>query len=233
LGEVRLLIWFCSVIIHNNRTPILLSLHTHIIIILTFPCRYSVTELRTSTLGIIGYGDIGRATARLAKAFGMKILALVRESRSVPDEYADEVIVNDAATNDGMNRIFAESDYVLCALPLTTSTTRCIGATQFAMCKPNCVFINVGRGPIVDEDALIDALRNKQLLGAALDVFTIEPLPTSSPFWDMDNVLLSPHNMDQTDTFLLESTTFFVQEQLPRFVRGLPLLNQVNPIVGY
>ena len=171
-------------------------------------------------------------TARLAKAYGMKVLALVRQSRS-SDEYADVLITNDVSNNDGLNRIFAESDYVLCALPLTESTHRCIGATQFALCQPNCVFINVGRGPIVDEDALIAALQTNRLKGAALDVFTIEPLPTSSPLWDMDNVLMSPHNMDQTDTFLVESTTFFVQEQIPRFVRGLPLLNHVNPTLGY
>ena len=165
----------------------------------------------------------------------MKILALVRQSRlSVQDEYADVLIVNDATKqHDGMNRIFTESDYVLCALPLTESTYHCIGETQFALCKPNCVFINVGRGPIVDEDALINALQNEQLKGAALDVFAIEPLPQSSPLWDMDNVLLSPHNMDQTDTFLLESTTFFVDEQIPRFIRGLPLLNHVNQTLGY
>ena len=185
-------------------------------------------------MGIIGYGDIGRATARLAKAYGMKVLALVRQSRSSNhDEYADELIANDVTNNDGMNRILSESDYVLCALPLTESTNRCIGAKQFALCKPNCVFINVGRGPIVDEDALIIALQTKRLKGAALDVFTIEPLPSSSPLWDMDNVLMSPHNMDQTDTFLLESTTFFVEQQIPRFMRVLPLLNHVDPTLGY
>lgn len=199
-----------------------------------FLYRYSVSELRGSTIGIIGYGDIGRATARLAKAYGMKVLALVRQARlTIQDEYADELIVNDVGNNDGMSRIFTESDYVLCALPLTKSTYRCIGESQFALCKPNCVFINVGRGPIVDEEALIAALQTKQLKGAALDVFAIEPLPISSPLWDMDNVLLSPHNMDQTDTFLLESTTFFVEEQIPRFIRGLPLLNHVNPTLGY
>ena len=197
--------------------------------------RYSVSELRGSTIGIIGYGDIGRATARLAKAYGMKVLALVRKSRSFDqnDEYADVLIANDVSNNDGMNQIFTESDYVLCALPLTETTYRCIGEKQFALCKPNCVFINVGRGPIVDEDALIVALQTKRLKGAALDVFTVEPLPAASPLWDLDNVLMSPHNMDQTDTFLIESTTFFVEEQLPRFIRGLPLLNHVNPALGY
>jgi phosphoglycerate dehydrogenase-like enzyme len=197
--------------------------------------RYTVPELRGSTLGIVGYGDIGRATARFAKAFGMKVLALTRRSRldaNDSDPYADQMIVNDEM-NVGLNRIFSESDYVLCALPLTPSTFHLIGTEQFEVAKPDCVFINVGRGPVVDEDALIHALQTRRLKGAALDVFTVEPLPVASPLWDMNNVLLSPHNMDQTLTFLMESTTFFVQEQIPRFVRGEQLLNQVDPSAGY
>jgi phosphoglycerate dehydrogenase-like enzyme len=201
-----------------------------------------VPELRGSTLGIVGYGDIGRATARLAKAYGMKVLALTRRSRQSQSLDDDDILVNELIVNnernDGLNRIFMESDYVLCALPLTPLTHHLIGAKQFSVAKQGCVFINVGRGPVVDEDALIAALRDssdneRRLKGAALDVFTVEPLPASSPLWDMDNVLLSPHNMDQTATFLAESTAFFVQEQLPRFVRGLPLLNQVDPTAGY
>jgi phosphoglycerate dehydrogenase-like enzyme len=185
-------------------------------------------------MGIVGYGDIGRATALLAKAYGMKVLALTRRARDV-DAYADEMIVNDS-TDEGLNRVFRESDYVVCALPLTSATYHRIGAKQFAMAKSGCVFINVGRGPVVNEEALITALQSndsRRLKGAALDVFTIEPLPLSSPLWDLDNVLLSPHNMDQTATFMIESTALFVQEQLPRFVRGEPLLNQVDPSAGY
>lgn len=211
---------------------------SHVLSLTFCPCRllhrYIVPELRGATMGIVGYGDIGRATALLAKAYGMKVLALTRRARDA-DPYADEMIVNDA-TDEGLNRVFRESDYVVCALPLTATTFRSIGAKQFAVAKPGCVFINVGRGPVVDEDALISALQpssDRRLTGAALDVFTTEPLPLSSPLWDLDNVLLSPHNMDQTATFMIESTELFVREQIPRFVRGEPLLNQVDPSAGY
>jgi phosphoglycerate dehydrogenase-like enzyme len=192
--------------------------------------RYQVLELRGATMGIVGYGDIGRATARLAKAYGMKVLALSRkQSDATEDPYLDERM---APTE--LNRLFRESDYVFCALPLTPDTHGCIGEEQFQQAKPGCVFINVGRGPVVDEDALIRALDNGRLKGAALDVFTNEPLPTDSPLWNgLDNVLLSPHNMDFTATSQSESTAFFVGTQLPRFIRDLPLYNKVDPTAGY
>ena len=127
-----------------------------------------------------------------------------------------------------------ESDYILCSAPLTDETRGMLNAEAFAHVKPNAVFINVGRGPIVDENALVDALQNgNQLKGAALDVFDTEPLPTSSKLWDLPNVLISPHNMDQTETFMHEATEFFVRENLPRFVRGEAVLNPVNPAAGY
>jgi phosphoglycerate dehydrogenase-like enzyme len=195
--------------------------------------RYSVLELRGATLGIVGYGDIGRTTARLAKAYGMKVIALTRRGRNAT-AVNDDPWVDELWDNSQLNRLFAESDYVLCALPLTAATRKFIGAEQFQSAKEGSVFINVGRGPVVDEEALIAALQHGgRLKGAALDVFDVEPLPESSPLWSFDNVLLSPHNMDQTATFMHESTSFFVHEQLPRFVRGLPLYNEVDPVAGY
>ena len=95
------------------------------------------------------------------------------------------------------------------------------------------MIINVGRGPIIDEMALVEALTNRTIRGAGLDVTTVEPLPRDSPLWKLDNVLLSPHNMDMTRTFMRESTEFFVNENLPRFVRGKTLLNPVDKSVGY
>lgn len=190
--------------------------------------KYSVLELRNATLGIVGYGDIGHACAKLAQVYGMKIVALRR--RPTPDPYCDEVYGND---KESLNRVFRESDYILCAAPLTPETRGMIGAEQFANAKKDAVFINVGRGPIVKEDSLIAALQDGTLKGAALDVFEVEPLPTSSPLWEMDNVLMSPHNMDQTATFMQEATEFFVQENLPRFIRGEPLLNKVDAAAGY
>lgn len=194
-------------------------------------------------MGIVGYGDIGRTTARLAKAYGMRVIALSRRRRKQREPDTDDTdddnndpLVDERLDPSELNRLFRESDYVLCALPLTPATRGMIGAEQFHCCKPGSVFINVGRGPVVDEAALIAALQRVDgpLKGAALDVFAVEPLPESSPLWEqLDNVLLSPHNMDQTDTFMHDATAFFVREQLPRFVRGLPLYNEVDPVAGY
>jgi phosphoglycerate dehydrogenase-like enzyme len=195
--------------------------------------KYDVLEIKRSTLGIVGYGDIGKAAARLANAYGMSVRAVVRRRSSrvaTDDPYVDAVYGN---TKDELNRLFSESDYVLCAAPLTEETRGLISKACFDHAKPGAVFINVGRGPIVDEAELVRALQDGRLRGAALDVFETEPLPESSPLWDMDNVLLSPHNMDKTATFMHEATEFYVNEQLPRFVRGDPLLNVVDPKAGY
>jgi len=201
--------------------------------------KYNVLELRGSTIGIVGYGDIGRATAKLAKAYGMKVIALRRRriqnnNDSESDPYCD--ILYDRSS---LNKLFSESDYVLCSTPLTDSTYQMIGKEQFDCAKKDLVFINVGRGPVVDECALIDALTvqdnagTSRLKGAGLDVFCKEPIGDDSELWKLDNLLLSPHNMDQTDTFMLESTQFFVDENLPRFIRGHPLLNHIDKKAGY
>lgn len=197
--------------------------------------KYDVLELRGATMGVIGYGDIGRAASKLAKAYGMRVIAL---RRNVPSE---EAIAADPCCDvvygngpESMNRLFGESDYVLCAAPLTAETEKMIGKDQFDHAKKEgCVFINVGRGPVVDEEALVEALKDGRLKGAGLDVFAQEPLEEDSELWTLDNVLLSPHNMDMTDTFMLESTQFFVNENLPRFLTGQTLLNPVNKKEGY
>ena len=190
--------------------------------------KYDVLELRGATLGIYGYGDIGKACARLASAYGMKTIALRRNPQ--PDPLCTAVYGNDKAS---LNRLFQESDYILCAAPLTSETRGAIGKEQFDNAKEGAVFINVGRGPIVDEEALVEALQDGRLKGAGLDVFASEPLSVDSPLWEMDNVLLSPHNMDKTATFMYEATDFFINENLPRFLRGQPVLNQVDPAAGY
>jgi phosphoglycerate dehydrogenase-like enzyme len=192
--------------------------------------KYDVHEIKRSTLGIVGYGDIGKAAAKLAKAYGMMVKAVVRRRVVNDDPNVDAVYGNTPAE---LVRLFSESDYVLCAAPLTEETKGLINKACFDGAKRGAVFINVGRGPIVDEVELIKALQDGRLRGAALDVFETEPLPPTSPLWEMDNVLLSPHNMDKTATFMHESTEFYVTEQLPRFVQGEPLLNVVDPKAGY
>jgi lactate dehydrogenase-like 2-hydroxyacid dehydrogenase len=144
-----------------------------------------------------------------------------------PDPFCDEVYPCDR----NPEQTLPENDYIVCSAPLQTRGM--IGAEQFDNAKKDAIFINVGRGPVVQEDALVAALQQGKLKGAALDVFATEPLPTSSPLWEMENVLLSPHNMDQTATFMHEATEFFVEENLPRFIRGEPLLNEVDALAGY
>lgn len=100
----------------------------------------------------------------------------------------------------------SESDYIVCSAPSTVETRGMINAEAFEAVKPGAVFINLGRGPVVDDAALQHALRSGKLKGAALDVFTEEPLPADSPYWDLPNILISPHNMDQTTTFMHEAT---------------------------
>lgn len=152
--------------------------------------KYSVLELRGATMGIVGYGDIGRATAKLAKVYGMRVIALRRNpNKAAEDPYCDVVYGND---KESLNRLFSESDYIVCSAPLTDETKGMIGKEQFDSAKKDAVFINVGRGPIVNEDELIAALKDGRLKGAGLDVVAIEPLPRESELWTLDNVLLSP-----------------------------------------
>jgi len=193
--------------------------------------KYDVEELRGKTLGIVGYGDIGRACARLAHVFGMKIIALRRNPKlSEQDPYCSVVYGTDKKS---LNKLMSESDYIVCSAPSTVETRGMVNADAFEAVKDNAVFINLGRGPVIDEDALIDALSNGNLKGAALDVFAEEPLPLSNKLWELDNVLLSPHNMDQTNTFMHEACEFFVFENLPRFICGKDLLNPVDTSRGY
>jgi phosphoglycerate dehydrogenase-like enzyme len=126
----------------------------------------------------------------------------------------------------------AECDDVAVALPLTPKTRRLIGEGDIRALKPTAVFANVGRGAVVDEEALVRALQERRIKGAVLDVFEAEPLPKESPLWGLDNVLLSPHTADHTRTWLVDASALFLRN-LDRFRRGEPLLNRVDKRQGY
>jgi phosphoglycerate dehydrogenase-like enzyme len=128
--------------------------------------------------------------------------------------------------------VISESDYLVVALALTPETTNFIRAEHFNEAKEGQILINIARGAVINEDDLIEALQNGRLAGAALDVFTVEPLPTTSKLWELENVLLSPHNADMTVDFRHRSVRFFT-ENCARFIAGLPLRNIVSAKAGY
>lgn len=180
------------------------------------------------SLGIVGYGDIGRAVARLAKPLGMRILALRRNAAaSASDPLVDEVL-----TPERLTELCATADDIVVATPLTPHTRGLIGAPGIRVMKATSVLVNVGRGATVQEGPLIEALREKRIRGAALDVFETEPLPRGHPFFALDNVLLSPHCADQVPSFIPDSMAQF-RRNLARFQAGEPLDALVDPARGY
>ncbi len=189
---------------------------------------FDVDWAQGKTLGIVGYGDIGRAAAERARAFGMKILALRRNL----DAARQDPLVDEAIPLERRADLMARSDYVVVAAPLTPETRGLVGPAEIAAMKPTGVLINVGRGPIVDEAALLAALQAGRIRGAALDVFDTEPLPKEHAFYGLDNVLLSPHCADNTPGWLEGSMRFFLQN-LEHFRAGRPLLNLVDKARGY
>jgi len=189
---------------------------------------FEVEELHGRVLGIVGYGSIGRVAAERAKAFGMRIHVLRRHA----DRAAEDALVDRVYGVAELRELMAASDYVLAAAPLTAETRGLIGEQAIAAMKPNAVLINLGRGPVVEEQALVSALRAGAIRGAVLDVFDREPLEPEHPFWSMDNVLLSPHTADRTATWLDEAMELFL-ENYRRFAAGQALLNVTDKRLGY
>ena len=189
---------------------------------------FDIEMLEGSTLGIVGYGEIGRATAKLARAFGMRVLAMRRRaSLSTDDPDLDAVYAPEQ-----LEDMLAAADYVLIAAPNTPETRGMIGEPELNYMKSTAVIINVGRGPVIVETALVQALENKRIRGAALDVFDHEPLPHGHPFYSFDNVLLSPHCADHTVGWVEMAVDLFV-ENFKLFEAGQPLKNIVDKKAGY
>jgi len=185
-------------------------------------------ELSTQTIGIVGHGDIGRAIARRAKALGMRVLALRRDTAArAGDEDVDRVYADSQ-----LHQMLPECDYVAASAPLTAHTRHLLSTAEFNVMKPEAIVMNVGRGPVIDEAALTEALRSGRIRGAALDVFEVEPLPTESALWDMENVLISAHTADHTKDWMSDAADFFL-EQLARWRKGEPLKNVVDKHAGY
>ena len=183
-------------------------------------------ELRGATVGIVGYGHIGREVARRCKAFDMRVVAV---SRTVRDE--GDLIDAYWTVDDGLNRLLAESDFVIVCAPLDETTRGMIGADQFKRMKSDAVICNVGRGEVIDEAAMYEALSSKRIRGGIIDVWYVypskddpNPWPSRFPFQKLDNVILSPHNSAWTEP-MTTRRWLFVAKQLDRFVRGEDLEN--------
>lgn len=190
--------------------------------------RFAPTELRGKTVGIIGMGHIGDEVARLAKAFGCRVIGTRRSATAITaTEYADEV-----RPASDLVRVLGESDYVVLSMPLTPETRGMIGERELRAMKPGAVLVNIARGPVTVEADLVRALREGWIAGAALDVFDREPLPADAPFWDMENVIVTPHISGGTEIYNARAVGIFAAN-LRRWLAGEPLENVVDVGRGY
>jgi phosphoglycerate dehydrogenase-like enzyme len=189
--------------------------------------RHRPTELLAGKrLLVAGVGPIGRAIGRAGRDLGMEVRGVGRRARS-----GDDVFQSIAGT-DGLAAAAGWADYVVDALPATRATRHLFDASVFDSMRRSARFINVGRGTTVVEGALLDAIREERIGGAALDVFEREPLPSDSPFWELPNTIVSPHMSGDFEGWLEAVVRLFV-ENLRRFVAGRPLLNVVDKREGY
>jgi len=189
--------------------------------------QFLVDEIAGQTVGIVGYGDIGRAVASRAHAMGMRVLALKRHAPASADPFIAQFFMpGDLAA------MLAQCDYVVVSAPLTPETHHMIDEAAFAAMKSSAVIINIGRGPVIDQAAMMRALTDGRIRGAGLDVFEQEPIPDGDPIYKFENVLVSPHCADQTKTWLKHAMDFFLQ-QYTRFTAGQPLENVVDKHLGY
>ena len=176
-------------------------------------------ELTNLTCGIVGLGGIGAAVARLAKAFGMQVLATKRTP--VDDQNVDRLL-----SPDDLPTLLQDSDFVVLALPMSEETRGLIGADELALMRERAVLINVARGGVLDEPALIEALNERRIGGAVLDVASQEPLPKNSPLWDLPNCVVTPHASAWSPLGGARQAELFL-DNLARFVARDPLVNEV------
>ena len=204
-------------------------------------------ELRDVTVGIIGLGSIGRAVGALATAFGCRVVAIRRrpdgegsergageagEAGDADERSFGEAMLDRVGGPDTLPELLGESDFIVLAAPLTPETEEMINAETLAMVKPGAWLINVARGRLINERALLRALRDGPLGGAVLDTFHDEPLPPMSSFYDLPNVIVTPHTAWSSGRVLDRSIELFC-DNLRRFSKGEPLLNVVDPAAGY
>ena len=184
-------------------------------------------DIAGATVGLVGFGSIGSNVAKFAHTMGMRVIVVREHPGKTRPESVDEEM-----PSSRLNDMLAQADFVVLSPPLTPATRGMIGSQQLAKMKSSAYLVNVGRGPLVNEEALINALRDRKIAGAALDVFDKEPLPEDSPLWGLDNLLITPHTagMDQR---LWERHYALFSENLRRYFKHEPLLGLVNKGQGY
>jgi phosphoglycerate dehydrogenase-like enzyme len=189
---------------------------------------YRTASLQSKTIGIVGLGSIGQEVARLARAFGMTVIG----TRRTTEEAAPTAEVDHVLRQDQLPRLLANSDFVVLSLPLTTETRGLIAEKELRTMKPTAYLINVARGGIVDEEALIRALEQRWIAGAGLDVFAAEPLRVDSGLWELPNAFFSPHVSGDIEGEFELATDLFI-DNLRRYLNDEPLHNVVDTTRGY
>jgi len=183
-------------------------------------------ELRGQVLLFIGFGALGREVAKIIRPLGMRVWAVTRSGR------AEEGLAEQVFPASKLDEVLPQADFVVLAAPETPETRKMIGPREFGLMKPSAYFMNVSRGALVDEPALISALEQRKIAGAALDVASQEPLPAENPLWKLDNAFITPH-MSAVSEHLWERQTDLLMENLERWFAGDELLNRVDLNRGY
>jgi phosphoglycerate dehydrogenase-like enzyme len=190
---------------------------------------YSGEETRGKTVCVVGLGKIGREVARLARALDARVVGTVRELR---DRTPEDLGVERLESTDRLDELLPDADVLVLAVPHTPLTHGIVDARRLALLKPDAILVNIARGDVVDEGALVEALRSGRLRGAALDVFEQEPLPPESPLWDLPNVFVSPHSASNVAAENARIVELF-QENIRRYLEGRPLLNLLDKELLY
>lgn len=192
----------------------------------------SIFTLQGRRMGIVGLGSIGLEVARVAAAFGVRVSAIRKRAGQTRREGREGVTIDEVLEPERLHDLLAKSDVVVLAAPLTPETHHLIGPAALARIKRGALLVNVGRGKLLDDDAVVEALEDGRLGGAALDVFTHEPLDPASPYWDLPNVIVTPHISGAMEDYWTPLVALF-SENLRRFEAGQPLLNVVDKQAGY
>lgn len=202
--------------------------------------KFQPVELRGSTVGIVGYGSIGRQIAHLLTPFGATVLATKRDAKS-PEDFGfthegmgdpDGSKVHRLYPAEALKSMLKQSDFIVVCVPHTHQTTGLLDSSTMAAIKPGAFLIDISRGRIVDHSSMIKALQEGKLAGAALDVFPEEPLPSDNPLWGMPNIIITPHIADSSHNYIDQACHLF-SENLHRYLAGLPLFNLFNVDKGY